>query len=73
VTANNNCNGVTDKHLVGHRNSVNNINSDLQAQEQQCSYLCDQCGFIPCICKYILELDAETGLWIVDDLGELYR
>jgi hypothetical protein len=69
MTAEDNYNKVSDKSLLRYNNPITNINPD--SQEQQSSYLCDECGFEPCICKYILGLDAETGFWIVDDRGEL--
>ena len=64
MTAEDNYNKVSDKYLVLHKESTNNTERP---------YLCDECWFEPCICEYIIGLDAETGYWIVDDRGELYK
>jgi hypothetical protein len=69
MTAEDNYNKVSDKSLLRHNNHITNINPD--SQEQESSYLCDECGFETCICEYILGPDVETGFWIVDDGGEL--
>ena len=69
MTAEDNINKVGDKSLLCHSNPIANINP--ASQEQQSSYLCDECRFAPCICEYILGFDTETGFWIVDDRGEL--
>jgi hypothetical protein len=69
MTAEDNYNKVSDMSLLHHNSPITNINLD--CQEQESSYLCDECGFAPCICEYIVRLDAETGFRIVDNGGEL--
>jgi hypothetical protein len=65
MTAEDYCDKVTDKSLLNYKKS-SAIHID-----QQHFYLCDECGFEPCICVYILEIDAKTHYHIVDDQGEL--
>jgi hypothetical protein len=62
MTAKDNYHKVSDKSLVLENRFANNIGRP---------YLCNECGFEPCICEYIIGIDAETGYWIVDDWGEL--
>jgi predicted RNA-binding Zn-ribbon protein involved in translation (DUF1610 family) len=68
MTVKDNYTKVSNKSLLCNNNPITNINP---ASKQQRSYLCDECGFSPCICEYIVGLDAETGFWVVDDWGEL--
>lgn len=69
MTVEDNYDIVDDNSYLIHSNSITNI--DLGSQGQQSLHLCDECGFILCICEYILGFNAETGFWIVDDQGEL--
>jgi hypothetical protein len=52
MTAEDKYNNVTDKSLVYH---FSHVIPDPGEQGQQFSYLCDECGFVPCACKYIVE------------------
>jgi hypothetical protein len=70
VTAKHNYDNVTDKHLLWRRSFVTDIDQDPH-QEQHSSNLCDECGFEPCACRYVVETCVRLDYWIVNHQGEV--